>query len=151
MSARRLVPFAVCLACLVSAAARVVAARDNVVSFSAPVVVTDPCTGESGTGTLEVLALVNEVRNAGQTHVAIHASLHGELTGDRGSVYHVSAEGTTQSSSVADAYDLPFHGNAVGNGTSPNVRVDGIASIPVGSGGSPIGIGLVSLSAHCGW
>lgn len=149
MSVGRSVLLASYLAVIVSAGAQV-AARDNVVSFTVPVEVTDPCTGEVGTGTLDVQMTVETVKTAGRTHVTVHADLHGELTGDRGSIYHVSAEGTTQSSTLEDLYDLPFHGNAVGDGSAPNLKVDGIAGVPVGADGTPIGIGVVSLSSHCG-
>ena len=151
MSAGRSVLLVFCVALLVSAGIPAAAAGGNVISFAAPVTVTDPCTGEVGTGTLDVLIVVDEVATStDRVHVNVHARVHGELVGDRGSVYHVSAEGTAELSSLADLYDVPFHGNAVGAGPAPNVFVDGVAGVGVGPGGNPIGVGLISLSASCG-
>ena len=151
MSVGRSVLLTLGVALSVSARAPVGAAAPDVVSSAVPVVVTDPCTGEVGTGTLDILTAVNvAVTGPNQVHVNVHASLHGELIGNRGSVYHVSAEGTSQSSTLADLYDVAFHGNAVGDGSAPNVRVDGVAGVRVGPGGNPIGVSLISISASCG-
>jgi len=149
MSVRGNVLLTLVVALLGSGAARAVSAHDNVASFDATVNVTNPCTGETGAGTLDVLLSVNETRNAGGAHVTVHASLHGTLTGDRGSVYHVSADGTAQSSTVAGLYDIPFHGNAIGGGSTPNLQIDGTAAVEVGPGGNPIAVHLVSLSPSC--
>jgi hypothetical protein len=147
-------PFAVLtllVALIVSAGAPTGAAGDNAVSFQVPVVLTSPCTGEVGNGRLDVLAVVNEaVRSPADVHVTVHASVHGELTGNRGSVYHVSAEGTSQSSALADLYEVPFHGSAVGDGRAPNLRVDGVAGVSVDATGDPTGVSVISASATCG-
>lgn len=152
MSMARSVLLSLFFALLLSAGGRVSATSGNTISFSAPVVATDPCTGEVGTGTLDVLIVVNEVvTGAGVAHVTAHARVHGQLTGSRGSVYQVSAEGTSESASVADLYDVPFHGTAAGEGTAPNLTVDGVADVHVATTGAPTGLGVVSLSAGCGW
>jgi hypothetical protein len=134
-----------------SAVAPVGAAGDNVLTLTVPAVVVDPCTGEVGTGTLHVLLVVNQdIAPSGEVHVDVHASVHGELTGNQGSLYQVSAEGNSQSSVMANHYDVPFHGNAAGEGSAPNLKVDGIGRVHVDATGDPLGAGIVSLSASCG-
>lgn len=151
MSVGRSALLTLCVALLVSARAPLGAAGANVVSFDVPVVVTDPCTGEVGTGTLDVLLVVNgTATGAGTVHATVHASVHGELTGNRGSVYHLSAEGQSESFVLSDLYDVPFHGEAIGDGRAPNIRVDGVAGVRVGPAGDPIGVSIISLSPNCG-
>ena len=139
------------VALMASAVAPVGAAGDNVLTLTVPAVVVDPCTGEVGTGTLNVLIVVNqEIAPSGEVHVNVHASVHGEVTGNLGSVDQVSAEGNSESSVVASFYDVPFHGNAAGEGSAPNLMADGVARVRVDATGDPIGGGVVSLSASCG-
>jgi len=124
---------------------------DNVLTLTVPAVVVDPCTGEVGTGTLDVLIVVNQdTAPSGEGHVNVHASVHGELNGNQGSVYQVSAEGNSQSSVGANHYDVPFHGNAAGEGSAANLKVDGIGRVQVDATGDPLGAGIVSFSASCG-
>ena len=87
---------------------------------------TQPCTGETLTGTLDAVFVVAAAwTGTGGLHATIQASSHGELTATDGTVYHFSLAGTEHFGAVAAYFDIPIHAVAASEGPDRNFRVDG--------------------------
>jgi len=123
---------------------------DNLLRFTQSVNGVNPCNSEIVNGFLDVLIVLNRHSTGlADTHVNLHGSFHGELTGSLGNTYQVSAEGQDEADVVSNRYDLPFHVNAVTEGSASNLTLDGTARVLVDSSGNPVGAGIVSLSVNC--
>ena len=137
-------------AALLIAAAPVRARGENVLSFTADVTTVDPCTGEDVSGSLDVLLVANRVSTGnGGIHVTLHGNVHGQLVGNLGTTYQLSAEGTDHFDSVSGHYDFAFHMEGISRGSGSNLTLDGVARLFVNADGNPTGGTIVTVSPTC--
>ena len=126
------------------------ASGDNVLRADFDVQSVNPCTGEIVTGTLSARLIVNTVMvGNGVVHVNINGGFTGELSGDQGNTYQVSAQGHDSFDTLAAFYDAEFSVHASSRGSGPNLTLDGVVRVFVDADGNPLGAHILSVNANC--
>lgn len=143
--------FAAVLGAVLSIAdAPVRADSDKELSFTAVITSADPCTGEGVSGSLDVVLVANRASTGSdQIRVNVHGSFHGQLVGNLGTTYQVSAAGSGRFDFVSGHYDFPFSTEGISHNSAPNLTLDGVARLFVNGEGDPTGGTIVSVSATC--
>ena len=107
----------------------------------------NPCNGETATGQVDALLVVQYNENSGQ--VKVHRSFHGTLTGTQGNTYQVSSMANDFFDAPQPFYDLRFYNNVIGLGDAPNFEVKGDLRVYVNANQEPIGYGASGTTFTC--
>ena len=126
------------------------ASGDNVLRADFDVQSINPCTGEIVTGTLSARLMVNTVMAGnGVVHVNINGGFTGQLSGDEGNTYQISAQGHDSFDAIAAFYDAEFSVHASSRGSGPNLTLDGVVRVFVDADGNPLAAHILSLTPNC--
>ena len=127
------------------------ASADNVLRADFDVQTVNPCSGEIVTGMLNARLMVNTVMvGNGAVHVNINGGFQGQLSGDQGNTYQVSAQGHDSFDALAAFYDADFSVHASSRGSGPNLTLDGVVRVFVDADGNPLAAHILSVNATCG-
>jgi hypothetical protein len=142
------VRFGVGLLCSVAVAAVGVRA-DGTLKITRTSTLFNPCNGETVTGPVDVELVVQTNEKSDGTHVVVHRSFHGTLTGNQGNTYKVSSIANDQQDALAAFYDLTFENNVIGQGDAPDFKVEGNLRVFVNATQDPINYSASVTSATC--
>jgi hypothetical protein len=107
----------------------------------------NPCNGETATGQVDALLLVQVNEQTGQ--VKVHRSFHGTVYGNQGNTYQVSSIANDFFDAPQPFYDLRFHNNVSGLGGAPNFEVEGDLRLYVDANQNPIGYAASGNTFTC--
>lgn len=135
----------VCSAAISAAAVR----ADGTLKLTGTSTLVNPCNGELVTGSVDVELVVQTNESNNGTHVVVHRSFHGTLTGNQGNTYKVSSIANDQLDALASYYDLSFENNVIGHGKAPDFEVAGTLRVFVNANQEPTGYSAIASSSSC--
>ena len=133
------------LGCVV--ASSVALKADGALQLTANSLQFNPCNGETATGLVDVLLLVQVNEETGQ--VKVHRSFHGTLTGNQGNTYQVRSIANDFFDAPQPSYEVAFHNNVTGLGEAPNFETTGTMQLFVDADQNPTGYTASSTSFTC--
>jgi len=122
---------------------------DGTLKITRTSTLTNPCNGEVVSGPVDVELVVQTNESNNGTHVVVHRSFHGTLTGDQGNSYKVSSIANDQLDALAPYYDLTFENNVIGLGRTPDFDIVGSLRVFVNANQEPTGYSASVSSATC--
>ena len=143
----RVVGLGVAVLCVVISAGAVGA--DGTLKITRTSTLFNPCNGETVSGPVDVELVVQTNESHNGTHVVVHRSFHGTLTGNQGNTYKVSSMANDQLDALAPFYDVPFENNVIGHGQVPDFTAAGTVRVFVNANQEPTGYLASGVTVAC--
>ena len=124
---------------------------DNTFTFSGSFGLQNPCNGELTNGPITIRIVVTTTTTGnGDVKVNVHHTSHGTLTGNQGGEYQVSRHAKGQFDAISNEYVIPWTGEFVGKGDTPNFSADATLRVFTNANNEPIGSqGLAPVTRTC--